>query len=212
MTGAGGASGSPVFNKRGEVIALFNAANLVTIGQIRIPTVIINFAQRADLVNEILDVKVETIAAARDAEWKKRLASLPSAPVYLAQEFQQNTDTKGAKPVLDTTVTLEKKPNVNKPAALVDFEVPGAGRLLYLAFGEYPNAVHLYVLDPARNNQVLGRKTDDIHYPWIHLNAAAPRPCWYRRVCPAKVMIAVLGDKLGQKIALKVYFAPAKKS
>ena len=210
LPGAGGASGSPVFNRRGEVIALFNAGNLVRIGDTRIPTILVNFAQRADLAAEILDVKVETIALARDELWRKRLAALPSAPDFLVQQFQRETDTKGAKPALDSTVVLEKKPNVAKPAALVDFEVPGAGKLLYLAVGPDTNAVHLYVLDPADNNKVLGRKTDNVHYPWINLEAGPPRGCWYRSYCPSKVIIGVLGDNLGRKIALRVYFAPKK--
>jgi len=210
LPGAGGASGSPVFNRRGEVIGLFNAANLVRIGDTRIPTILVNFAQRADLAAEILDVKVDKIADARDAMWNKRLAALPSAPDYLAQQFQRDTDTKGAKPALDTTVVLEKKPNVNKPAALVDFEVPGAGKLLYLAVGPDTNAIHLYVLDPGDNNKVLGRKTDNVHYPWIRLDAASRPGCWYRTYCGSKVTIGVLGDNLGRKIALRVYFAPKK--
>jgi S1-C subfamily serine protease len=198
LPGTGGASGSPVFNRRGEVIGLFNAGNFLRIGDVRVPGVLVNFAQRVDLVTEIIDVKPETIALARDDAWKKRLSALPSAPEWLTRRFQRETNTAGAKALLDTEVTLEKRPNVNKPAALVDFEIPGPGKVLYVAFGEYPNSVHLYVLDGADKTKVLGRKTDNIHYPWITLPAAQA----------GKVTIAVLGDKVGLKIALRVYFAP----
>jgi len=200
LPGTGGASGSPVFNRRGEVIALFNAGNFVRIGDVRIPGVLINFAQRVDLVLEIMTAKPETILHARDDAWKQRLSALPSAPEWLTRRFQRETDTVGAKPLLETEVTLEKRPNVSKPAALVDFEIPGKGRVFYVAFGEHPNPVHLYVLDAADQTRVLGRKTDNIHYPWITLPAAQA----------GKVTIAVLGDKLDLKIALRVYFAPGK--
>ena len=64
MGAAGGASGSPIFNAKGEVVAVLNAGNVMPLvvpnsqGKIeiqRIPSAaMVNFAQRADLVNDAL--------------------------------------------------------------------------------------------------------------------------------------------------------------
>jgi hypothetical protein len=63
----GGASGSPIFNPRGEVVALLSAGNII--GQVRVRSdgsvqvtrapsaVMINFGQRADLLNEFMNRK-----------------------------------------------------------------------------------------------------------------------------------------------------------
>jgi S1-C subfamily serine protease len=200
LTGAGGASGSPIFNRRGEVIGLFNAGNLIRVGDARVPTIQVFFAQRADLVAEILGVQIEKIAMARDELWKKRLAGLPSAPEYLVQRFQESTSSKGEKPTLETTVKLAQKPNIKNPVAMVDFEIPGPGKMLVLAVGEEPETVHLYVLDPANDNRVLARKTDAIHYPWINHDPENA----------GKVTLAVLGANLDRKVLLRVYFVPKK--
>jgi len=60
----GGASGSPIFNENGEVVALLSAGNIIhqaiplangQIGTTRAPSgVMINFAQRVDLLNELV--------------------------------------------------------------------------------------------------------------------------------------------------------------
>jgi S1-C subfamily serine protease len=55
----GGASGSPIFNSRGEVVAILNAGNIIgTISHdgnvVRAPSaVMVNYAQRVDLLRDI---------------------------------------------------------------------------------------------------------------------------------------------------------------
>jgi S1-C subfamily serine protease len=62
---AGGSSGSPVFNPKGEVIGILSAGNFV--GQVNLETgektrapsaVMINFAQRIDILREILPADI----------------------------------------------------------------------------------------------------------------------------------------------------------
>lgn len=68
----GGASGSPIFNPRGEVVALLNAGNII--GQIvmtpagpsmqRAPSAaLVNFGQRVDVLGDIYRLKVSTASA-----------------------------------------------------------------------------------------------------------------------------------------------------
>jgi len=64
MGAAGGASGSPLFNREGKVVAVLNAGNIGLTLQAgpegfyyqRMPSaVLVNFAQRADLIHDILE-------------------------------------------------------------------------------------------------------------------------------------------------------------
>ena len=64
MGAAGGASGSPLFNREGQVVAVLNAGNIGMALQAspsgyyyeRFPSaVLVNFAQRADLIHDILE-------------------------------------------------------------------------------------------------------------------------------------------------------------
>ncbi len=204
LPGAGGCSGSPIFNSRGEVIALFNAGNVihVPIGneRARIPTVLINFAQRADLVREILDVKLETIAHTREEEWKKRLRALPSAPDFLIQSFQRDTGSTGALPVLDTTLTVQPVSGQKNPAAGIQYEIPGAGAVHFQALGSDTGTVFLHVHDAADPTKLLGSRTSSIHYPWVRLTQQEA----------AKVTVTVLSTTPGKRIRLRVFFVPKK--
>jgi hypothetical protein len=62
MGSAGGASGSPIFNSRGEVVAILSAGNIIgqvsvnagKINVIRAPSAaMVNYAQRVDILADI---------------------------------------------------------------------------------------------------------------------------------------------------------------
>lgn len=79
MAAAGGASGSPIFDRQGRVVAILSAGNFVSVPKVnpRLPVGGINYAQRADLLGELLD-KIDndkTDAVARRAEQWRRLAA-----------------------------------------------------------------------------------------------------------------------------------------
>jgi V8-like Glu-specific endopeptidase len=202
LPGTGGASGSPVFNDRGEVIALFNAVNFAFLpvnGQTtRIPSVLVNFAQRVDLLDELLRPQPAGFAESRDAEWQRRLQTLESAPDFLIHNFQRSNKTAGAKAAFDKMLVLGALPGVKKPAAMVDFAVPGSGSVLFQAYGEDTSPLFLFVLDAADHNKVLAHKTTRIHYPWVVLTEKEA----------AKVAVAIVGEAAGKKVRLRIYFAP----
>ena len=54
MTAAGGASGSPIFNRDGKVVAIHNSGIEMVQGKIRLVTVSSRGAMRIDLLNELL--------------------------------------------------------------------------------------------------------------------------------------------------------------
>ncbi len=76
LPATGGASGSPLIDERGQVVAILSAANFIHTAEARIPIGGVNFAQRADLIRQILagDIPAEQVAAL-ESGWKHDLSA-----------------------------------------------------------------------------------------------------------------------------------------
>lgn len=95
----GGASGSPILNAAGEVVAVLYAGNIVVVKMYgpegssiqRTPAAIgINYGQRADLVRELVDGRAEREQAARTKQWEQALKDFPCLwDLRAAQEEDQ---------------------------------------------------------------------------------------------------------------------------
>src|SRR5262249_4918569 len=94
----GGASGSPILDEEGEVVGIINAGSLVLVEGVeefvtpegpfaakkakRVASGIgANFAQRADLVGEILSGESSDAQARRDVEWRAAIDRISSAAI-----------------------------------------------------------------------------------------------------------------------------------
>ena len=76
LPATGGASGSPLINSRGEVVGVLSAVNFAMLGDRRIPTGVgVNFAQRSNLVGELLDDDERTHAM-RSSFWNDEIKQL----------------------------------------------------------------------------------------------------------------------------------------
>lgn len=96
LPGAGGASGSPILNENGEVVALFNAGNVVGIEEKRISTGIgINFGQRADLLQELIQGDADQRGNQREAYWGKRVARYQTPLSILKSQWTDEAATEG---------------------------------------------------------------------------------------------------------------------
>lgn len=90
----GGASGSPIINAKGEVVAVLSAVNFYFLdGQVRIPSGVgINFGQRADLVRELLENTAQEKLPAYEASWKEALGAFTDfrsvLPEMLVSDWQ----------------------------------------------------------------------------------------------------------------------------
>jgi hypothetical protein len=75
MPTAGGASGSPIIDRFGKVVAVHNAGNLysTTTGD-RLSRVQINYAQRADMLGELVDGKAGAQVKTDQAYWQAQTA------------------------------------------------------------------------------------------------------------------------------------------
>ena len=89
---AGGASGSPILNAKGEVVAINNAGNyysvpkdVVATGRIG-STAQIQYAQRADLFRELLENRADAAQTNRSAEWKTDIDQYFQPAEKLAQD------------------------------------------------------------------------------------------------------------------------------
>lgn len=72
---AGGASGSPVFNLNGEVVAVHNAGNYKFLGGERISQGTTNAGQRVDVLKELLEGKAEAQMLIRNKIWRAQFAT-----------------------------------------------------------------------------------------------------------------------------------------
>ena len=105
MPAAGGASGSPVFNAEGKVIAALNAGNFAMTAQgKRVPIGGVNFGQRVDLVHELLQGTADAAMRVRFAIWRKRVNTLVRERAQsFASSYQQMllNDLKQKNPKVD---------------------------------------------------------------------------------------------------------------
>lgn len=76
LPATGGASGSPIINNRGEVVALLSGGNVVNaMGIVRMPSAaMVNFGQRADVLLDLLEADGELDVEPLRAEWSRDLA------------------------------------------------------------------------------------------------------------------------------------------
>ncbi len=107
---AGGSSGSPVFNAKGEVVAFHNAGNYAAFikdgdgNDVRIGSAaLVNYAQRADLMRELLDGTQDARMEVYRKQWDDALAELrkPAEEIIdgaIVGWGQQNGDPEIGKP------------------------------------------------------------------------------------------------------------------
>ncbi|MCA9293194.1 MAG: trypsin-like peptidase domain-containing protein [Phycisphaerales bacterium] len=75
----GGASGSPLLNAKGEVVGLVCAGSFVFTANRQRAPIGLNYAQRVDLVAELLDGSAQANQDHRDGEWRARFEELRSS-------------------------------------------------------------------------------------------------------------------------------------
>ncbi len=99
----GGSSGSPMVNSSGKIVALNNAMNMFGVprevsGSGRIPNpVLINYAQRIDLLTDLMSGKAEKEVDAERAYWLKRTADFKRGiDFYIPQILAELKPKNGA--------------------------------------------------------------------------------------------------------------------
>ncbi len=120
LPSAGGASGSPIFDSHGQVIALLSGGNNIASKDGRIPNAaLVNFAQRVDLLRDLMEGKANDQLDDDKRMWADAVARWSRAPdaiaaVYARQfeatvgklsTFARDGETGAADPLFDKRST-----------------------------------------------------------------------------------------------------------
>ncbi|HWP17249.1 MAG TPA: trypsin-like peptidase domain-containing protein [Xanthobacteraceae bacterium] len=137
LPATGGASGSPIIGPSGRVVALMNAINLVVVDGARTPSAaLINYAQRADLVRDMLDGTAEQKLADARAYWRSIAESFISGNDIFPDNIVRSTrpgDNLAPRLIVDTKRTM----NAKSGQRLTPKDQPGADDI-YLNYAEIP--------------------------------------------------------------------------
>jgi hypothetical protein len=168
---AGGSSGSPILNLRGEVIAIHCAGNPIPLGEtnqgVRVNSAVIGFAQRGDLLRELLAGTAAKQMAARLTQWEQGLARHYTRKAVRVREeifnvrvqqlsgsikkyLDATNDEPTAEPVPElTNLSLEKVVDAVPPKWRHRVRIPSAGTYLLAAIADDDEPVQLTVHEPA---------------------------------------------------------------
>ena len=184
----GGASGSPIINNKGEVIALLNAGNVVGLNDRgeRIPNAVaINYAQRVDLLTPLLehgeDFSIDNLVAKWETGFA-RYSNKQDAAAAVVKGVAQNIVAGWKKyfgivkeqEVYNQQVTVDVNNRIdNIPAALVEFTAPTTGNYLILAIDGEEGDIDLFAGAVVNGQfQELNRNTKADFYPNFNVEAS----------------------------------------
>jgi len=138
LPSAGGASGSPIFDSHGEVIALLSGGNNITSKDGRIPNAaLVNFAQRVDLLRDLANGKADSQLDSDKKMWAEAVARWSRPPDTIAALYAKQFETTEGKL---TTFTRDGQTGRADPlfekrsAQTYDFSVAGDKNYLVTAY------------------------------------------------------------------------------
>jgi len=155
LPAAGGASGSPILNSEGQVVGVLNAGTVIGVSKAgtRITSgANINFAQRVDLVQELIEGTADANQAARTERWTAAIARHYQPGRELHRETRVQRIVDEWKNLLslygDYEVTLEEAVSKTEPAALENESVE-----LRRDFAAEPSQFGLAIGSTGQNNK-----------------------------------------------------------
>lgn len=178
LPATGGASGSPVLDADGQVVAIFNAANFAQAsnpqsaeGLTRIPSaVLVNYGQRADLIRELLDGTAAVAQEARTRDWSAAIQRFRSGRRDPEETLARLVDrwSTAIRPLepkrLQTqkaALHAEKAPD-GRPVARFDLDVTAPGHYLISAIATNEEAdINAYLFEKPGDSALAGDEAQD---------------------------------------------------
>ncbi len=166
---AGGASGSPIFDRHGKVIALASAGNLfkTSIFGPRYPNAVsVNFAQRADFLLPLLHKDPIDLVALKK-EWKMQFASYESEISLTRSEFPAlleswaNAHGGGVPMVVNAWERDISKHDFSSDGATVAQAKLESGQYLITAMSLVGRNIDLSLIDPNSGRTLISDEQDD---------------------------------------------------
>lgn len=198
LAGAGGASGSPIFNSAGEVVALHSAGSfkfLKVAGQedpVRVDGgARIQYAQRVDMLRELIDGTSEAKLAEHQKAWAEGAQAFVRTPDQLlatwVQLFRELSEpSPGVTKVGDFTAPMDVyNEKLKARVALFKLNIEKAGQYLFIARSSDGRNILTNAYDPATGEMItLGQGGGPVSFP-------SPLPKFDG---PREVLIAVIDD------------------
>lgn len=152
---AGGASGSPVVDNQGNVVAIASAGNMFQVKELagtRVPSAaLVNYAQRVDMLQELLDHHEDEALAKDKIYWNQQITHFSRGLDLIVSEILDAVKSKAVKQVLDKTVTMtaaDRPPGKAMQRQSVTSVSVSRGSIYgFLAYGLKQSPLELHVLD-----------------------------------------------------------------
>ncbi len=182
----GGSSGSPMVNSNGKLVALNNSGNMINVPTNVYPTgripsgVLINYAQRADLILDLLSGQADKTLDAERAYWEKQTANFKRGfDVLVPYIISKNTPQPGATPtqISQDKLTLTKadavtvQKGVQRQKLLTTINAAAGKTYLFIGYAENETSIRLYVLNG--NNIVAQNNQTETWYPSVSYTSPA---------------------------------------
>ena len=222
LPATGGASGSPILNAQGRVIAVLNAGSVFEFRRgakkDRIPLAAgVNFGQRVDLLRELIDLDDEALGERqkeRTKQWRKRIADVLDSldatqrrglAYKSARDWERTLRSDSgdkarfkSKEIMRRTAVLRAGGDAGKAASVVAAVLLKAGPCMVLALCQDDSAVDLTVSETAGPGK--GRR---------HVGKGHPKAGWFRSAqfevgAKTSIEAAVVGTKAGTAVDLLI--------
>jgi hypothetical protein len=193
LPSAGGASGSPIFDAHGQVVALLSGGNNIAGKDVRIPNAaLVNFAQRVDLLRDLIDGKAGGQLDADKAMWADAVARWNRAPDSVASVYAQSfADTEGKLTAFTRdAATGAPDPLFQKRSAQTfDFALAADTRYLITAYTGAHKPLRIVIYDADNPSTIVDTTVHVADGPLTVVEVPAGTP--------EKVRIAVISESVG---------------
>ena len=198
----GGASGSPMINEKGEVVAVLSSVNFIFLssGEARIPSgASINFGQRADLVQELLDGKAQEATVAYATTWEEALKLFTDFRSVLPGLIL--TDLKGWLGTETDPIMLKEEKGTVGPlneewgynVTRYGLDLPEGGAYAFEAIGDNTQNIDIYLV---QNGEVVNYDNNPDYFAYVISDFAEK----------GNVQVVVVGETEGLPYTFRAYY------